>query len=197
MSNHVKSCQIMSFISIMEFMSNRVIQVTNHVIHVKSCHSCQIMSFMSNHVIRVTIHGIWVVIYVTIYVHWSSKLSIKLGGGVGGSKSASSNHLREWLFHSRTGVGVRNSLGVGVGVGTGVGANNLFGVDLGVDFYCLNFALALASNTLVCKVLYITDVYNMYIWRTGHNVNYIFSKNCLWQWLEKGNLILDLDLSKT
>jgi hypothetical protein len=43
------------------------------------------------------------------------------------------------------GVGVRNSLGVGVG--TGVGANNLSGVDLGVDFYCLNFALALASNT--------------------------------------------------
>jgi hypothetical protein len=47
-------------------------------------------------------------------------------------------HLREWLFHSRTGVGVRNSLGAGVG------ANNLLGVDLGVDFYCLNFALALA-----------------------------------------------------
>jgi hypothetical protein len=42
-------------------------------------------------------------------------------------------------------VGVRNSLGVGVG--TGVGANNISGVDLGVDFYCLNFALALASNT--------------------------------------------------
>jgi hypothetical protein len=33
--------------------------------------------------------------------------------------------LREWLFHSRrgVGVGVRNSSGVGVG--TGVGANNL------------------------------------------------------------------------
>jgi hypothetical protein len=60
-----------------------------------------------------------------------------------------SKHLPEWLFHSRTGVGVRNSsgVGVGVGVGTGVGANNLFGVDLGVEFYCLNFALALASNT--------------------------------------------------
>jgi hypothetical protein len=52
-------------------------------------------------------------------------------------------HLREWLFHSRTGVGVRNYLGVG----TGVGANNLLRVDSGVDFNCLNFALALASNT--------------------------------------------------
>jgi hypothetical protein len=70
-------------------------------------------------------------------------------------------HLREWLLNSRTGVGVgvRNSSGVGVGVGTGVGANNI----LGVDFYCLNFALALASNTLVYMVIYRTDVYNMYI----------------------------------
>ncbi len=41
-------------------------------------------------------------------------------------------------------AGVRNSSGVG----TGVGAKNLTGVDSGVDFYCLNFALALASNTL-------------------------------------------------
>jgi hypothetical protein len=58
-------------------------------------------------------------------------------------------HLREWLFHSLTGVGVgvRNTLGVGVGVGTGVGVNNLLGVDSGVDFNCLNFALAMASNT--------------------------------------------------
>jgi hypothetical protein len=52
----------------------------------------------------------------------------------------SGKHLREWLFHSRTGVGVRNSSGVGVVVGMGVGANNLSGVDLGVDFYCRNFA---------------------------------------------------------
>jgi hypothetical protein len=43
-------------------------------------------------------------------------------------------HLWEWLSHSRMGmgVGVRNSSGVGVG--TGVGANNLSGVDSGVDF---------------------------------------------------------------
>jgi hypothetical protein len=56
------------------------------------------------------------------------------------------NHLREWLFHSRTvvRVGVRNSSGVGVG--TGVGANNISGVDFGVGFYCLNLALALASS---------------------------------------------------
>jgi hypothetical protein len=47
-------------------------------------------------------------------------------------------HLREWLFHSQTGVGVRNSSGLG----TGVGADNLLGVDSGVDFYCLNSALA-------------------------------------------------------
>jgi hypothetical protein len=52
-------------IQIMSFMSNHVIHVkschschiisyiSNHVIHVKSCHSCQIMSFMSNHVIHV------------------------------------------------------------------------------------------------------------------------------------------------
>jgi hypothetical protein len=43
---------------------------------------------------------------------------------------------------------VRNSSGVGLGMGTGVGANDLSGVD----FYCLNFALALASNTFVYKV---------------------------------------------
>jgi hypothetical protein len=60
-------------------------------------------------------------------------------------------------------MGVRNSSGVGVGVGTGVGANNLLGTDLRMDFYCLNVALALASNTLVYKVFYRTDVYNMYI----------------------------------
>jgi hypothetical protein len=43
-------------------------------------------------------------------------------------------------------VGVRNSLGVGSGVGTEVRANNLLGVDLGVDIYCLNFALALSQT---------------------------------------------------
>jgi hypothetical protein len=63
------------------------------------------------------------------------------------------------------GEGVRNSsgVGVGVGVGTGVGENNLLGVDLGMDIYCLTFALALASNTLVYMVIYRTDVYNVYI----------------------------------
>jgi hypothetical protein len=40
------------------------------------------------------------------------------------------------------------------GVGRRVGANNLSGVD----FYCLNFELALTSNTLVYKVIYRTDV---------------------------------------
>jgi hypothetical protein len=61
--------------------------------------------------------------------------------------SASPKHLREWLFHSGTGVGERNYSGVGVRLGTGVGTNNRLGVDSGVEFYCLNFALALASNT--------------------------------------------------
>jgi hypothetical protein len=59
MSNHVihvKSCH--SF-QILSFMSN-------HVIHVKSCHSCQIMSFMSNHAI-----------------HDFSRNSVKSGGGRG------------------------------------------------------------------------------------------------------------------
>jgi hypothetical protein len=70
-------------------------------------------------------------------------------------------HLREWLFHSQTGVGVRNSWGVGVG--TGVGVNNLLGVDLGVNFYCLNFALALATNAPLYKLIYRKYVYNMYI----------------------------------
>jgi hypothetical protein len=37
-------------------------------------------------------------------------------------------------------VGATNYSGVGVGVVRGVGADNLSGVDLGVDFYCLNFA---------------------------------------------------------
>jgi hypothetical protein len=50
-----------------------------------------------------------------------------------------------------------------VGNSSGVGANNLLGVDLGVDFHCLNFALALASNTLVYEVIYRTDVYNIYV----------------------------------
>jgi hypothetical protein len=44
-------------------------------------------------------------------------------------------YLREWFFHSRTGVGVGVRNSSGVGVGTGVGANNISGVDLGVDFY--------------------------------------------------------------
>jgi hypothetical protein len=48
-------------------------------------------------------------------------------------------HLREWLFHSRTGVGVGVRNFSGVKVVTGVGVNNLLGVDSGVDFYCLNF----------------------------------------------------------
>jgi hypothetical protein len=56
---------------------------------------------------------------------------------------------------------VRNYSGVEVGMG--VGANNLLGVDSGVDFFCLKFALAFAFNTLVNKVFYRTDVYNMYI----------------------------------
>jgi hypothetical protein len=94
---------------------------------------------------------------------------------------AQSKHLREWLFHSRSEVvvGVRNSSVVGsgvgmgegannllvvnLGVGMGVGANNLLGVNLGAYFYCLNVALALFSNTLVCMVIYCTDVYTMYI----------------------------------
>jgi hypothetical protein len=62
---------------------------------------------------------------------------------------------------NNSGVGV----GVGVGVGTGVGANNLLVVDLRVDFYCLNFALALASNTLV----YRTDVYYMYVYMKNNS----------------------------
>jgi hypothetical protein len=47
-------------------------------------------------------------------------------------------HLREWLFHSRSGVGVGvtnySGVGVGVGVGAGLGANNLSEVDSKVDF---------------------------------------------------------------
>jgi hypothetical protein len=97
-------------------------------------------------------------------------MACKIGESLGQEYPAKSvgkwsNHLREWLFHSRTGVGVRNSSGVGVW--KEVGENNLSRVDLGVDFYCLNFALALASNTIVNKVYYKTDVYDIYIWRTG------------------------------
>jgi hypothetical protein len=81
------------------------------------------------------------------------------------------NILSVYTKHLRTGVGVRNSsgggggvgTGVGGGVGTGVGANNILRVDSGVDFYCLNFAVALASNTLMFKLFYRTDAYNMYI----------------------------------
>jgi hypothetical protein len=46
MSNHVIHVKLCHSCQIMSFMSN-------HVIDVKSCHSCQIMSFMSNHVIHV------------------------------------------------------------------------------------------------------------------------------------------------
>jgi hypothetical protein len=38
MLNHVRSCQIMPFMS-------------KHAVHVRSCHSCQIMPFMSNYCI--------------------------------------------------------------------------------------------------------------------------------------------------
>jgi hypothetical protein len=82
----------------------------------------------------------------------------------GSLDSVDTKHLREWLFHSRTGVGVGVRNSSRVGVGTGVGPNNLSGVDLRVEFYCLNFALALASKTLVYKVIYRTDVYEMYIY---------------------------------
>jgi hypothetical protein len=58
---------------------------------------------------------------------------------------------------------VRNSSEVGVGGGTGVEANHLLGVDSRVDFHCLNFALALASSTLVYEVINSIDVYSMYI----------------------------------
>jgi hypothetical protein len=71
--------------------------------------------------------------------------------------------LLEWLFHSKTGVGVGVRNSSGVGVGTGVGLNNLSGVDSGVNFYFLNFELALASNTPVYKLIYRTYVYIMYI----------------------------------
>jgi hypothetical protein len=49
---------------------------------------------------------------------------------------AQGKHLREWLFHSRlgVGVGVTNYSGVGSGVGTGVGANTFLRVDSRVDF---------------------------------------------------------------
>jgi hypothetical protein len=83
-------------------------------------------------------------------------------------------HLREWLFHSRLGVGVRVKNSLGVGVGTGVGANNLLGVDSGVDFYCLNFALVLASNTLVYMVIYRTGVYTICIYEKQVTIFTIF-----------------------
>jgi hypothetical protein len=47
--------------------------MSNHVIHVKSCHSCQIMSFMSNHAI-----------------HDFSRNSVKSGGREGGGSNMSS-----------------------------------------------------------------------------------------------------------
>jgi hypothetical protein len=46
MSNHVIHVKSCHSCHIMSFMSN-------HDIHVKSCHSCQIMTFMSNHFIHV------------------------------------------------------------------------------------------------------------------------------------------------
>jgi hypothetical protein len=42
--------------------------------------------------------------------------------------------LREWLFNSRTEVGMRNYLGVGSGLGSREQANHISGVDSGVDF---------------------------------------------------------------
>jgi hypothetical protein len=50
-------------------------------------------------------------------------------------------HLREWLFHSRSGLGVTNYSGVGSGVGVAEKKNS--GVDYGVDFFCLYFFVLL------------------------------------------------------
>jgi hypothetical protein len=50
-------------------------------------------------------------------------------------------NLREWLFYSRTGVGVlvRNSSGVG----SGMGARHISGMDLGMDFLLAVFCIIL------------------------------------------------------
>jgi hypothetical protein len=51
--------------------------------------------------------------------------------------------LREWLFYSRSGVGVGLTNYLGLGSGVGMGANNFLGVDLGVDFLLSVFFILL------------------------------------------------------
>jgi hypothetical protein len=71
--------------------------MSNHVIHVKSCHSCQILSFMSNHV---EIH----VIQVIIHVYWPSNVSEQafskksVGGEWEGSVKKCFQGLRQTAF---------------------------------------------------------------------------------------------------
>jgi hypothetical protein len=100
MSNHVihvKSCQIIPFIS-------------NHVIHVKSCHSCQIMSFMSNHLIHVkSCHSCHVLFLNKVWAGWGGWV-----GRVGGQKVVprpSANYFvvsrRQKCFQSITGLNTR------------------------------------------------------------------------------------------
>jgi hypothetical protein len=57
--------------------------MSNHVIHVKSCHSCQIMSFMSNHVIHVK--SCQIMSFMSNHaIHDFSRNSVKSGGREGG-----------------------------------------------------------------------------------------------------------------
>jgi hypothetical protein len=60
--------------------------MSNHVIHVKSCHSCQIMSFMSNHVIHFkSCHSCQIMSFMSNHaIHDFSRNSVKSGGREGG-----------------------------------------------------------------------------------------------------------------
>jgi hypothetical protein len=54
--------------------------MSNHVIHVKSCHSCQIMSFMSNHVILVkSCHSCQIMSFMAVIWAFSGQAFNKVG----------------------------------------------------------------------------------------------------------------------
>jgi hypothetical protein len=81
MTNHVvdvKSCHSCQIVLFCQIKSF----VSNHVIHVKSCHSCQIMSFMSNHVILVkSCHSYQIMSIMSVIWAFTGQAFTKVGRG--------------------------------------------------------------------------------------------------------------------
>jgi hypothetical protein len=90
-SNHVIHVKSYHSCQIMSFMSN-------HVIHVKSCHSCQIMLFMSNHV--KSCHSCQIMSFMSNHaIHDFSRNLVKSGGEGRGGEGGGSN-MGKYVFLS-------------------------------------------------------------------------------------------------